>query len=374
MASITKRARKKGASYLVRIRRKDADDLTRTFRSKTKAENWARQQESAIDHGDSTSSESVKKTLNDLVPIYKAEGFQEKPDSKKKQISQMKFWRKKIGNKRLCDITPATICRYRRELRNRATNRGDRTANSTVNRYVSALSGAMEFAVTNLGWLKANPVKQVTRLPENPAPIRFLDKETELLNMTMACSESPNKRMLPLFMTAIGTGLRAMALLWLHVSEIDLKKCTIRIPVERSKNGRAFTLGISDTLFPYMVFLVENSHPESGLLFPSPSNPYKRMCYRDDWEEALKVAGIKNFRFHDCRHTCGSYMAMTGCSLTDIAEQLNHKTLEMAKRYSHVAEEYRAIIPTKMHDTFLAEVSSTVLHALDFKANREDKQ
>ena len=164
---------------------------------------------------------------------------------------------------------------------------------------------------------------------------------------------------------AIGTGLRASALLWLHNTEVDLEKRTIRIPIERSKNGRAFTLGITDILYPYAKYLVENCHPESGLLFPDPNNPFNRMCYRKDWDAALKLAGISNFRFHDCRHTTGSYMAMAGYSLTDIAEQLNHKTLEMAKRYSHLSDEYRAKIPFKMNEAFLAEASASVVHMVD---------
>jgi integrase len=367
MASITPRKNKKGLSYLVRIRRKDSPPLTATFRSKTKAEAWARNEESKIDKGDTTTADAAKKTLNDVVVEYEEDGFENKLDSKPRQMSQLKFWQDKIGEKKLSEITPATICRYRRELRKRPHNRGDKTSGPTVNRYVSALSGALSYAVNELGWLKVNPVSQVKRLPENPPPVRFLDKETELLKLAEACA-SISERFLCLFMMAICTGLRASALLWLHRSEIDINERTIRIPVERSKNGRAFTLGITDELYPYAKFLVENCHPESGLLFPLPSNPFKRLCYRDDWNVALKLAGIINFRFHDCRHTTGSYMAMSGCSLTEIAEQLNHKTLEMAKRYSHLADEYRAKIPVKMNATFLSETSAALAHVIDTTA------
>lgn len=374
MASIIKRTGKKGVSYLVRIRRKNAPPLTRTFKSKVKAESWARQEESAIEKGEATTTEAVHESLNNLITEYEKDGFENKTDSKDKQMNQLKFWQSKIGHMKLSDITPATICRYRRQLRDRPTGRGEKTSNATVNRYVSALSGAMTYAVNDLGWLKINPVTQVKRLTETLPPIRFLDKKTELPRLAEACAASPNKRLLPLFMTAIGTGLRASALLWLHVSEIDLTKRTIRIPVERSKNGRAFTLGITAELYEYLKYLVDNCHPESGLLFPHHLHPFKRMCYREDWEAALKLAEIKNFKFHSCRHTCGSYMAMAGYSLTDIAEQLNHKTLEMAKRYSHLAEEYRAKIPAKMNESFLSEVSSTVIHMLGADAEATDEQ
>lgn len=361
---IAREGKNKRLSYTVRIRRKNSPPLIKTFSLKKDAVIWARSEESKIDNGDTTTSEAVKKTLNDVIAEYKIDGFENKPDSKDKQISQLNFWKNTIGNKKLSEITPAMIIRCRRKLLKQPTNRGDKPSKATVNRYVSALSGALTYAINDQGWLKANPVMQVKRLPENPPPVRFLDKKTELPKLTEACA-SISERFLSLFMMAVGTGLRASALLWLHNTEVDLEKGTIRIPVERSKNGRAFTLGITDTLYPYVKFLVENCHPESGLLFPDPNDPFNRMCYRKDWDAALKLAGISNFRFHDCRHTTGSYMAMAGYSLTDIAEQLNHKTLEMAKRYSHLSDEYRAKIPFKMNEAFLAEASASVVHMVD---------
>lgn len=184
--------------------------------------------------------------------------------------------------------------------------------------------------------------------------------KTELPKLMEACAKSDNPRLLPLFMVAISLGLRAFALLWLHQDEIDLGRRTIRIPSARSKNARAFTLGISDVLYPHLKFLVDNSHPESGLLFPDPKNPFKRMCYRKDWSVALNIAGIKNYRFHDNRHTCGSYLAMAGHTLTEIAELRNHKTLEMAKRYSHLADEYREKLSARMNEEFIDGAADTL--------------
>jgi integrase len=359
VASIEKRVGIKGTTYTARVRYK-GHKYTKTFKSKTKAKKWAERKEKEIDDGMAPMPESLKQTVGDLIDIYDEDKLDESHDGYQKLKNQLEVWREDIGHMKLCEVTPATICKIRRKLQNVKTNRGDRRSNATVNRYMSALSGIFTYAVEELSWLTVNPVTQVKRLPENPPPIRFLDKETELPRLTESCANSSNPRLLPLFMLAICLGLRAFALLWLHRDEVNLEKRTIRIPEKRSKNGRAFTLGISDVLYPHVKFLVDNCHPESGLLFPDTKDPFKRMCYRVDWALALEMAGITNYRFHDNRHTCGSYLAMSGHTLTEIAELLNHKTLEMAKRYSHLADEYREKLSARMNENFIAGAIETL--------------
>ena len=47
---------------------------------------------------------------------------------------------------------------------------------------------------------------------------------------------------------------------------------------------------------------------------------------------ALKNVEIKGFRFHDLRHTAGSYLAMSGVDLNTIRDVLGHKSLDMLLR------------------------------------------
>jgi integrase len=59
------------------------------------------------------------------------------------------------------------------------------------------------------------------------------------------------------------------------------------------------------------------------------------------FRDALALADIKNFRFHDCRHTAASYMAQHGASLLEIADTLGHRQLRMVQRYAHLNTDSR---------------------------------
>jgi site-specific recombinase XerD len=51
---------------------------------------------------------------------------------------------------------------------------------------------------------------------------------------------------------------------------------------------------------------------------------------------ALEYAEIAKFRWHDCRHTFCSRLAMRGVNLKVIQTLAGHKTITMTARYAHL--------------------------------------
>ena len=74
---------------------------------------------------------------------------------------------------------------------------------------------------------------------------------------------------------------------------------------------------------------------------------------RSAWQRARDRAGLKDFRFHDLRHTAASYFAMSGASARDLCDIFGWKTMQMAMRYAHLSETHTAKIAEKMNDTFI---------------------
>ena len=55
------------------------------------------------------------------------------------------------------------------------------------------------------------------------------------------------------------------------------------------------------------------------------------------WRNVLELAEIKDFHFHDLRHTFCSNLLLSGASLKDAKEMIGHRDISMTDRYSHLS-------------------------------------
>ena len=101
---------------------------------------------------------------------------------------------------------------------------------------------------------------------------------------------------------------------------------------------------------PNFEIIRHRTNGQAALLFPSPSNPDQPVCIRSAWETVVQRAGLKDFRFHDIRHTTASYLTMDGVSTREVAEILGHKSLQTTKRYSHLGNVHKRTLVNRMEE------------------------
>ena len=90
---------------------------------------------------------------------------------------------------------------------------------------------------------------------------------------------------------------------------------------------------------------------DTDLVFAQPGKD-RSIDFDKAFAAAVKAAKLKDFRFHDLRHTAASYLAMSGATTAEIAAVLGHKTLAMVKRYSHFSEQHTGAVVQRMTDKF----------------------
>ena len=360
MATIEKRLVNGKISYRVKIRLKGQPTETATFERITDAKNWARDTESKIAEGRYFSSQLAKKyTLSDAIKRYIDTILIRKPKSLRDQKQQLLVWDKRLGDYTLANVTPALLSEVRDEfLQEKTVRKGLRTP-ATVNRYFGALSHLFTIAIKEWGWVHENPILKLSKLKEPRGRIRFL-AEDERKRLIEACQKSKNEMLYPIVVICLSTGARKMEIIGLKWEQIDFKRQVITL--HETKNNERRVLPIAGLALSLLERHFKKRNPDSPLVFPSLMFPQQPMEIRTSWKMVLKMADIKDFRFHDLRHSAASYLAMNGASLAEISEILGHKTLSMVKRYAHLSEAHTAKVVAAMNDKIFAEISQSGQH------------
>ena len=71
------------------------------------------------------------------------------------------------------------------------------------------------------------------------------------------------------------------------------------------------------------VLVNRREHSTTEFVFP-------KKCTRESFKKTLEHAIIKDFTFHDLRHTYASYLVMNGIYFMTVKELLGHKTIKMS--------------------------------------------
>ena len=343
-------------SYRVQIRLRGHPSQSATFRTRKHAERWAHSVESAIlegRHFPHARAQHVSFAV--LTQRYRESILADARASRRANTERhIAWWLDRFGSLSLAEITPDRVAQARDVLaaqplacRGSSTSPAQQRSGATVNRYLATLSHMFSTAVTEWRLLDRNPVRDVGKKKESRGRIRFLrDEEREAL--LAACASSAWPALQALVLLAISTGARRGELIRLQWSDLDLEPRSPQALIQDTKNGDARRLPLVGRTLDAIRALPATQRA-SRFVFPSradPDRPYE--TFDAHWYAALKKAAIADFRFHDLRHTCASYLASQGASLLEIADVLGHRTMAMVKRYSHLAQEHKTVVIRKM--------------------------
>lgn len=205
---------------------------------------------------------------------------------------------------------------------------------ATINRHIATIkhmfTKAVEWELVEEETLKR--IRKVKLLEENNRRLRYLTKE-ECQSLIHSCSD----HLKPMVITALNTGMRRGEILSLKWENVDLKHGFILL--DKTKNGERREIPINDTLRSTLEGLPRRL--DGGYVFydPSTGSPYGDI--KNSFKGACKRAGIRDFHFHDLRHTFASHLVMAGIDIATVRELLGHKTLTMTLRYAHLAPSHK---------------------------------
>lgn len=341
-------------SYRAKVRLKNLK-ATKTFHRLTDAVRWKQQTEADARRDQYTETpQSHKRTFGELIDRYIETVLPRKSNTaQKKQKPQLLWWKEQIGNKILKDVKTPLIVEIRDRFLTGTTYRGTKRSSATINRYLAVLSHVYSIAIDEWQWIKESPVKKL-KLKESEGRIRYLSDE-ERDRLLKACKESNNKYLNVIVHIALATGLRQSEILELEYSRINWEKDNCLITIKDTKNGRPHCIPLVGIAKSYLAEHSKSRRLDTDLVFPATKGlKPRRATIRTAWEEALKKADVKDFNFHDLRHTAGSWLAQANISGPIIQNILNHKSSNITARYIHFGNNHIKDALEKMNDTFLA--------------------
>ena len=256
----------------------------------------------------------------------------------------LKFWNTELGHILLVDLKAAEITSVKKLLKDKAPK--------TQNNYVSALCSCFNYGVKNLHGITANVVKEVAKEEVDNKIERFLsDDERGRFLEGLEKSESPTLKVFGHF--GLATGCRKSEALGLAWEDIDFNNDTItfnsakrRTECTGSENGQLkFNRNVVQSGLKNgsnaKVISMKNLGPLKGLLLEHKMKATTEFVFPQDprtsFETLLRNCKIDNFRFHDLRHTCASYLVQAGVELLKVAAHLGHKNIQSTLRYAHLS-------------------------------------
>jgi integrase len=226
-----------------------------------------------------------------------------------------------------------TTARTRRFSNEETTKPRERRplAVATVNHHLKLLRAIYNRAI-RAGRITYNPVAAVKLYAEHNARNRCLSIEEEARLI-----EALPGRLRPLVVVALNTGMRRGELQALRWSDVDAAAGTIRIRRDKAGEGRWVVL--NSAARDALASAKRDQRILSPYVFSSPEGKLLHNFERQ-WKPALEAAKIPDFRFHDCRHTFASRLAMLGTDLYTVQRAGGWKTQVMVQRYAHLSPDH----------------------------------
>lgn len=216
--------------------------------------------------------------------------------------------------------------------------KGDGVAPATINRDLDVLSAAINYAVRRWDWAIPNPVAGMS-LKQPQGRLRWL-KRSEVEYLIQLAEQEPKAPHLGDFIRlAVNTGCRRGELLGLEWGRVDFETGKIRLEITKSGSRRfvPMTKEARQALEGRARFCAEFC-PGSPWVF-SHKNGERIREVRHGFVSVCKRAGIEDFRIHDLRHTCASWLVGEGVPLSVVQQMLGHASIQMTERYVHLAPE-----------------------------------
>lgn len=236
-------------------------------------------------------------------------------------LLHLKYLDRFLGLLMLSEIDRAVLDRIT------AARRREGVANASVNRVLGVVQRVLRRAVYEWEWLDRCP--KVRMLDEPSIRIRWLQRE----EARRLVAELP-EHLAAMAGFSLETGLRRANVVGLQWSDVDFVRRRVIVHADEAKGRRNLTVPLTDEA---VAIIRAQIGKHLQYVFTYQGKPMYQVNGKA-WKAALDRASIKEFRWHDLRHTWATWHVLNGTSLYELKELGGWRSLEMVLRYAHLVD------------------------------------
>jgi integrase len=316
-------------SYLAVVRIRPFKPASKAFPTRVEAKRWAddlaRELTTQRERGE------ARKDLTTLTIKGLVEEFLADPETKQLKYYDdlerlLAWWVNHCGGEKVLQFGTIKL-REARELLSNGREPG------TVNRYLSALRSCWNWgrAAQYIPPEKVWPTRLFRTEPRER--VRFLNDAE--LSAVLAAAEKYAPWMYAAVIVSLATGLRQGELLRLAWKDIDFEKKTLTVLI--AKNTKRRLVHLPDPAIAALKILRRDGVVGPKLVFVRPDGePADKSYLTFHWLRVRTEAGLVDFKWHDLRHSCASFLAQNGASLVEIGSVLGHSSPSITAKYAHL--------------------------------------
>jgi integrase len=348
-------------AFHVQVRMNGFPSRTASFPTRRAAERWAKTIEAEMIEGRHfRTAEARRRTVAQAIDRYVLEELPKKRAGNMHR-NNLPWWKAKIGDLKLADVTPAVLAEHRGKLSRetyarakpqskRSTVRGREAArftrsSSTVNRYLAVLSHVFTVARKEWHWIAHNPFEGVAKLKEGPGRMRFLSQDERV---RLLAETAKDAQLHTFVVLALSTAARAGELWNLRWRDVDLDGGRMHLQV--TKNAQPRTAWINGEALRLLEAHGERGKKAEARVFASVKG--RRYRYDKPFTAACQAAQIKDFTFHGLRHSAATYLAREGATEQQLRAIGGWKS-NVVSRYVHLAAEDGKAVLERMNSKIL---------------------
>lgn len=233
--------------------------------------------------------------------------------------------------------------------------RGKTTANRTLQLLRAIINKGIQWSLVE----GDNPATGIAMYKLKPRK-RFL-AEHELPRLIAAIEEDESQDIRDYIHLSLYTGARKMNVLSMRWQDVDLEGGVWTIPDTKNDESQEFLLTEPELEILKRRYAERDRSDPNAVRFVFPGTGAKGHLAdpKKGWHRILRRAGINDLHLHDLRRTLGTYMAMSGVSLSVIGNALNHKDLSTTRKvYAQSAREAEKQARILAHKRIFAKRSS----------------